>query len=133
MKEARSLPTRRGRSPRTAALLGLVLSTWGCQQPPCYDYYGYGAPPCSPVVPAPSAAQKGSVCDVPTQVIEGGTTLADGPSRSSSVNGVNSSRVVVSQPSDSNPPRLTWRRTEPDGRVTTTTVDGAADDATVNR
>jgi hypothetical protein len=131
MRQARFLLLPRRQLLRVVLAGGLAGSGSGCQQPPCYYYYG--VPPCGPVVPAPSAVQSGSVCQVPTQVIEGGTTLADGATRSATVSGVNSTRVVISEPSDSQQPRLTWRRTGPDGRVTTTSVDGAVDDGTITR
>jgi hypothetical protein len=109
MRQARSLPPRCGRLPRMAALFGLVLTGWGCQQPPTYFYYGYGAPPCTPVVPAPATPVKGSSGQPSTEVIEGGTTSVTAPARTTTVIGSDSStRVVVSDPDDR--PRSSWRR-----------------------
>jgi hypothetical protein len=70
---------------------------------------------------------------VPTQVVEGGTTLADGSSRATTVTGGSptSPRVVVSEPSGRS--RFSWRRADPDGSLASTTVEGTVNDAKVNR
>ncbi len=44
MRQARFLPPRRRWLSRVMPLLGLVLTGWGCQQPPTYFYYGSGSP-----------------------------------------------------------------------------------------
>jgi hypothetical protein len=107
-----------------AAMTGL-----GCHQ----HYHYYGTSPCGPTAPISSSVQSGSVCDVPTQVVEGGTSLADGSSRSTTVTGGSTAtpRVVVSEPS--NPSRFSWRRSDPDGSLASTSVQGTVDDAKVNR
>src|SRR5206468_1533994 len=76
MRQARFVPLRRRRLLGVMTACALAFAGWGCQQPPCFYYYGYGVPPCAPVVPAPSAAQSSAVGDVPTQIIEGGTATA---------------------------------------------------------
>src|ERR1700728_3659107 len=95
-------------------LLGVILAGhlslvgMGCHQH--YYYYGDACPPGTPV---PSTVRAGTVCDVPTQVVEGGTKLAEGSSRSTVVSGAvssNSSRVVVSEPSE--PAKVAWKRSD---------------------
>jgi hypothetical protein len=117
-----------------APLLGVILAgevvctVSGCHQ----HYYYYGNPPCSPCSPAPNTVQYGSVCDVPTQVVEGGTTLSDSSGRSTTVTGTkNSTRVVVSEPT--NPSPFSWRKSDPEASMATTSVEGAATDSTINR
>ena len=84
----------------------LAFAGWGCQQPPCF-YYGYGAPPCAPVMPAPT----GTVCDPPAPTL-GATTSSDAGNSSPTVAGSRSSpRVVVSEPD--NGLRLPWKRSNP--------------------
>ena len=124
MRQARPLPPRRRRLSRTAALLGLVLTGWGCQQPPYYFYYGSGAPACVPVVPAPAGSVNSNVGDPPTEVIEGGMTSVEVPNRTTTVIGSQApKRVVVSEPEDR--PRTAWRRnTDPDPQIATS-VEGA--------
>ena len=107
----------------------LALTGLGCHQ----HYYYYGDP-CAPGTPMPSSVRSGPVCEVPTQVVEGGTKLADGSSRSTVVSGAtpsSASRVVVSEPSE--PSRVSWRRSDPDGSLPTTSVSGTANDSSVNR
>jgi hypothetical protein len=108
---------------------GLAVTGMGCHQ---YYYYGDG---CGPGMAVPSSVRTGPVCDVPNQVVEGGTALASGSSRSTVVTGAASSdvssRVVVSEPSE--PAKVAWKRTDPDGNVPTTSVQGAVNDATINR
>jgi hypothetical protein len=108
----------------------LTFTTWGCQQPPCYYYYG--TPPCGSVAPVPSTVQSGPVCDVPKQVIEGGTATADATGRGTVVQGSQRyPRVVVSEPAD--PPRVSWRQADPDGSLPTTIIEGGVSDSSVNR
>jgi hypothetical protein len=107
----------------------LALTGLGCHQH--YYYYGDACPPGTPV---PSTVRSGAVCDVPVEVVEGGTKLADGSNRSTTVTGAvssNSSRVVVSEPSE--PAKVAWKRSDPDGSPTTTSVKGTTDDSSVNR
>ncbi len=138
MRQARFLPPRR-RLLRFVPLLGLILAGWGCQQPPYAFYYGYGAPACVPVVPAPAPAVNGKVGEPPTEVIEGGTTSADSAVRTTTVVGSASGttpRVVVSEPDDR--PRSMWKpNPRPDTDIATT-VEGAvssanSSDSSVNR
>ena len=110
----------------------LVFTGMGCHQH--YYYYGDACPPGAPVS---STVRSGAVCDVPVEVVEGGTKLADGTSRSTIVSGAvanNSSRVVVSEPIEpSEPSKLAWKRSDPDGNPTTTSVKGTVNDSSVNR
>jgi hypothetical protein len=116
-------------------LLGVILAGelaftgMGCHQ----HYYYYGDA-CPPTAPMPSTVRSGPVCDVPAEVVDGGTKLADGSSRSTVVSGAvssNSSRVVVSEPSE--PSKVAWKRSDPDGSVTSTSVEGAINSSSVNR
>jgi hypothetical protein len=132
MRQARFVPLRRRRLLGVMTACALAFAGWGCQQPPCFYYYGYGVPPCPPVVPAPSAAQSSAVGDVPTPIIEGGTATADGSGRTTVVHGSQKfPRIVVSEPA--NPPRLSWQRTDPDASLATTSVQGAVSDSSVDR
>jgi hypothetical protein len=77
--------------------------------------------------------RSGTICDPQTSVVDGGTTVAEGPSRSTTVSGGESKspRVVVSQPDGLS--RLSpWKRTDVDS-LATTSVQGSVDDAKVNR
>jgi hypothetical protein len=116
-------------------LLGVILAGqlslvgMGCHQ----HYYYYGDA-CAPGTPVPSTVRAGTVCDVPTQVVEGGTKVAAGSSRSTVVSGgvsSNSSRVVVSEPSE--PAKVAWKRSDPDASLATTSVQGTVNDSAVNR
>ena len=116
-------------------LLGVILAGqlsfvgMGCHQN--YYYYGDACPPGTAV---PSTVRAGAVCDVPTQVVEGGTKLAGGSSRSTVVSGAvssNSSKVVVSEPSE--PAKVGWKRSDPDASLATTSVQGTVNDSAVNR
>ena len=117
-------------------LLGVILAGeiaftgMGCHQH--YYYYGDACPPAAPVS---STVRSGAVCDVPVEVVEGGTKLADGSNRSTIVSGAvssNSPRVVVSEPSE--PAKVAWKRSDPDGSLTTTSVKGTINDSSsVNR
>jgi hypothetical protein len=107
----------------------LAFTGMGCHQN--YYYYGDACPTGTPV---PSTVRAGAVCDVPTQVVEGGTKIADGSSRSTIVSGAvssNSSRVVVSEPNE--PAKVAWKRSDPDASPATTSVQGTVNDPSVNR
>jgi hypothetical protein len=105
-----------------------IFTSWGCHQ----HYHYYTSSACPPGTTAPSNVQYGSICDVPTQVVDGGTTLDTSPSRSTTVSGTkSSSRVVVSEPKDA--ARLSWKRSDPDATAATTTVEGGLDGATIKR
>jgi hypothetical protein len=114
------------------AILAGLLAFTACG---CYpQYYYYGDPACTPAASAPRAVQAGQVCDVPTQVVEGGTKVASISTRTTIVSGAtpsNSPRVVVSQPSE--PSKFSWRRTDLDGSLATTSVQGGVSDSSVNR
>jgi hypothetical protein len=124
------LPTLLHRRFLQLVLGGVAIFTGsGCPQP----YLYYPVAPCPPGTTAPATVQYGSMCDPPTQVVEGATTLSDSPSRSTTVSGAaNSSRVVVSRPKDPSP--FSWRRSDPDAPIAaTTTVEGGLDGPTTNR
>jgi hypothetical protein len=107
----------------------MVFGGMGCHQ----HYYYYGDA-CAPGAPMPSSVRTGPVCDVPVQSVEGGAKLASGTTRSTVVSGGspnNSSRVVVSEPSE--PSRVSWRRSDPEGSLATTSVQGSTNDSSVNR
>ncbi len=137
MRQAHSPSPRCRRLSRTAALLGLILTGWGCQQPPYYYYYGYGAPACVPVVPAPATPVNGSGGEPPTEIIEGGTSSVDAHARTTTVVGSQTpTRVVVSEPD--NESRVSWRRNpnpNPDPAIATSVEGGTtiSGDPTVNR
>ena len=100
----------------------------------CHQHYYYYGDACAPGAPVPSSVRTGPVCDVPVQSVEGGTSLASGSTRSTVVSGgspSNSSRVVVSEASE--PSRVAWRRSDPDGSLATTSVQGTTNDSSVNR
>jgi hypothetical protein len=118
----------RRRALATVLVCELAVTGMGCHQ-----HYYYYTDPCAPSAPISSSVKPGPVCDVPTQIVEGGTTLADGASRSTTVTGgsTTSPRVVVSEPAGTS--RYSWRRSDPDGSLASTTVQGTVDDAKVNR
>jgi hypothetical protein len=100
----------------------------------CHQHYYYYGDACAPGAPVPSTVQSGPVCDVPAQSVEGGTKLTSGSTRATVVSGgspSNSSRVVVSEPSE--PSRVSWRRSDPDGSLPTTSVQGTINDSSVIR
>jgi hypothetical protein len=132
MRQARFVMWRPQWLTRVAPFCALALAGWGCQQPPCYYYYGCGIPPCAPGVPVASPVPSGPVCEVPTQVIDGATNASDGSGRATVVRGSQRfPRVVMSEPAD--PPRSSWRRPNPDEPPPTTSVEGALGDSSVNR
>ena len=124
MRQARFLPPRRRWLSRVVPLLGLVLTGWGCQQPPTYFYYGYGAPACVPVVPAPTASVNSKAGGPPTEVIEGGMTSAESPAAPRPSSGRRHPRGSWSA-SPRSRTRTAWRRNpDPDPVVATTSVEG---------
>ena len=130
MRHVRFLAFCRRRLPGLILAGELALTGMGCHQ----NYYYYGDA-CPPGTPMPSTVRSGPVCDVPTEVVEGGAKLADGSNRSTVVSGTvssNSSKVVVSEPS-SEPQKVAWKRSDPDGSVTATKTQGTRDDSSVNR
>jgi hypothetical protein len=131
MRHVRFLASFRRRLIGAVVAAGLALTGVGCHQ----NYYYY-SDPCTPGTTVPSTVRTGPVCEVPTQVVEGGTTVADVSGRSTVVTGATtstkSSRVVVSEPSE--PAKLAWKRADPDGPVAaTTSVQGNLSDTTINR
>jgi hypothetical protein len=127
---------------RPRRLLGVMFTTalafsgFGCHQ-----HYYYSGDACPPPAPTTSAVRAGTVCDVPTEVVEGGTKVAGGASRSTVVTGAvpstsSSTRVVVSEPreSSSESARNQWKRSDPDSSPNpSTTVQGSINDPSVIR
>lgn len=116
------------RLPEAVLAAAMVFMGVGCHQH--YYYYGDACPPPATV---PSTVRTGTVCDVPTEVVEGGTKVASSSSRSTVVSGAvtnNSKRVVVSEPSE--PAKIAWKRSDPDAPVATT-VQGSLNDSSVDR
>jgi hypothetical protein len=116
-------------------LPGIILAVaLACTGSGCHQHYYYYGDACPPVTAVPSTVRAGTVCDVPTQVVEGGTKVASGSSRSTVVSGAVSSnsspRVVVSEPSE--PTKVAWKRSDPDTN-TSTTVQGGLNDSTIDR
>ncbi len=105
-----------------------AFASVGCHQ----NFYYYGEPPYGPPVKGASNVQVGSICDVPTQVVDGGTRSSEVLPPTTRVSGSTvSSRVVVSQP-EQGPARVSWKRADPDA-APTTTVEGNIDSPTVVR
>ena len=112
--------------------LGVLLAGWVASAGCTHNYY-YGALPaaCAPgTTILPGTVSDGSVCEVPAQVVSGGTVVASSPGVKSSVTTTAppSAAVVVSEPI--NRPRLSWRRSDPDSSLATTRVEGELDDDT---
>lgn len=113
--------------------VGLVVSSAGCTH---NYYYGNAIPACGPVTTAPATVANGAVCEVPTQVIGGGSVVAGGSgtsvvSSTPVLSGPQRPRVVLSSPGGSRIRR--WQRSDPDAGLATTRVEGAYDDTTTNR
>jgi hypothetical protein len=117
------------------ALVGLVLASGlALAGPGCHQHYHYyNTDPCAPGAPVSSTVRSGPLCDTTTSVVDGGTTVADSPSRSTTVAGGQSRppRVVVSNP-DSSSRFSSWRRSDSDG-LAQTSVSGSLDDQKVDR
>ena len=129
MRKARFLGLLKHTIVPAALASGLAFAGLGCHQ----HYHYYNGDPCAPGAPVASSMRSGTICDPQTSVVNGGTTVADGPSRSTTVSGGESKspRVVVSQPGGVS--RLSsWRRSDADS-LATTSVQGSVDDAKVNR
>jgi hypothetical protein len=127
MRRARNFSLNWHRSWKVLPACVLAFVGWGCAQPPYCFYYGYGAPPCTPVMPAPT----GTVCDPPAPTL-GATTSSDAGNASATVaSSRGAPRVVVSEPD--NGLRLPWKRSNPDAPLATTSVEGAVSDTSVNR
>jgi hypothetical protein len=118
-------------------LLGLVLAAASaCAGFGCHQHYYYYDNPCAPT-PVPSTVQSAAVVEVPTQIVDGQTKVTDGLSRSTIISGgrPTGSRVVVSEPRDTSRSSTpsSWRRSDPDGNLATTSVQGTTNDAAINR
>jgi hypothetical protein len=133
MRQTPFVPPRRCRRRAwTLVVLGaLPFAGWGCAQPPYCFYYGLGAPPCATVIPAPAAAQSGTICDPPPRVIEGSTSSSDvGTNSSTVVNSRNAPRVVVSEPSEGR--HWFWQKSRSQDTIATTSVEGAVSESSAN-
>jgi hypothetical protein len=117
------------------AIVPAIVAAWlafagpGCHQ----HYHYYNSDPCAPGTPVASTMRSGTSCDPSTSIVDGGTTVAEGSARSTTVTGgqSKSARVVVSEPSGSSR-SSSWRRTDVDS-LATTSVQGTVDDTKINR
>ena len=113
----------------SVTLLAGVIGSAGCT----HNYYYGNVPVCGPTATLPpGTVQYGAVCDVPTQVVGGGSVVTQAPPSTTVVAGARPPRVVVSQPI-AGPQRFPWRRSDPDGGLATTRVEGALDDPSITR
>jgi hypothetical protein len=133
MRPAWSLSWRSSRHRLCWSLMTGVLafSSLGCRQ--CC--YCYPDPACGPMPAVPSAVRAEPMCDVSSSSVDGGTVVASGPTRQTTVSGAAATtppRVVVSQPSTP-PSRFGWRTADPDSSVATTSVQGAVNDSTTKQ
>ncbi len=117
---------------RRRAGLGVLLagcvSLSGCTH---NHYYGASVPACGPTVVgsiAADAPEYGAVCEVPNQVVSGGSVVAQRQPGVTVVPAPKAPRVVVSEPRGNS--RLAWRRSDPEESLATTRVEGALDDNT---
>jgi hypothetical protein len=111
---------------------GLVFAAPGCHQH--YHYYNT-TDPCAPGAVVPSTVRASSApCDSTTSIVDGGTTVADTSTRSTTVTGgqSRSPRVVTSNPDSSSSRFSSWKRSDSDG-LAQTSVSGSLDDSKVNR
>jgi len=113
-------------------LLAGCVSLSGCTH---NHYYGASVPACGPTVVGSiggaDAPEYGAVCEVPNQVVSGGSVVAQRQPGVTVVPAPKAPRVVVSEPSGGS--RLAWRRSDPEDGLATTRVEGALDDPTVTR
>jgi hypothetical protein len=110
------------------AVAGSIASS-GCT----HNYYYGAAPVCAPttVTPGAGVVTYGEVCEVPTQVVGGGTLVSSTPIVTTPIlGGPRPPRVVVSEP---NGRSGGWRRPDPESSLATTRVEGALDDPTLTR
>ena len=115
---------------------GLCFCGWGCHQ---HHYYYYGNSPagCPPGTVMPSGVTTaGPLCEVPSDVGSGGTTISSssgsGSARSTVIDDGRKSRVVVSEPSSSKS-RYYWKASDPDSSPAMTQVEGGIDDSSVRK
>ena len=120
---------------RWRAGLGVLLAGYaslsGCTH---NHYYGASVPVCGPTVVGSTGAdgsEYGAVCEVPNQVVSGGSVVAQRQPGVTVVPTPKAPRVVVSEPRGGS--RLAWRRSDPEEGLATTRVEGALDDPTVTR
>jgi hypothetical protein len=129
MRKARFLAFLKRTNVAAALASGLAFAGPGCHQ----HYHYYNTDPCAPAAPMPSTMRSSVNCDPQTSVVDGGTTVAESTTRSTTVSGgeTKSPRVVVSNPSN-NSPLSAWKRSDVDS-LATTSVQGSVDDSKVNR
>jgi hypothetical protein len=133
MRRARLIASFESTAFRVVLAGGLSFLGSGCH----HHYYYYGNPSaCPPGTALPSAVSStvGPVCDVPTEVVQGGTTVVSGPQPSTVVENGRRPRVVVSEPysgSGKSKSRLSWRSSDVESPPAITHVDGGLDDSTV--
>ncbi len=121
---------------RWRAGLGILLagsvSLSGCTH---NHYYGASVPVCGPTVVGSTAtdgAEYGAVCEVPNQVVSGGSVVVQRQPGATVVPAPKAPRVVVSEPRGGS--RLAWRRSDPEEGLPMTSVQGGAlDDPTLTR
>lgn len=125
---------RHARILRVGLTVLLGAAFWGMSAGCTHNYYYGGVPTACAPTPGgvlSSGVQYGSVCEVPSQVVGGGTVIATNPPGSPpALSGPRPPRVVLSDSPGSSP---SWRRADPDGGLATTRVDGAVDDPTVTK
>ena len=125
---------RHDRTVRVGLTVLLGGAFWATSAGCTHNYY-YGSVPggCPPSAGgSPSVVQYGSVCEVPSQVVDGGTVIATNPPGTlPALGGPRPPRIVLSDSPNSS--RLAWRRSDPDGGLATTRVEGARDDSTVTK
>lgn len=117
----------------------LLVSCWLTASGCTHNYYCTtpGSGPCAPMTVVPGATASnvqtyGEICEVPTQVVGGGTVVAGTPlTTTPALGGARPPRVVLSDPAGRG--RGPWRRTDPESSLATTRVEGALDDPTVVR
>ena len=122
-------PSRSG-SARGAAriVLGAALlsSAGGC----IHNHY-YTPAGCPPTVSSAGTVDYGAVCEVPSQVVDGGRVVTTRPLVNSPLlGGARPPRVVLSQPNGN---RLGWHSADSEGGLATTQVEGAVNDPTLTR
>ena len=125
---------RHARTQRVGLTLVLGAALWTTSAGCTHNYY-YGAVPsaCAPATVAPSSASYGSVCEIPTHVVGGATTVVSSPYVLSTpiLTGPRPPRIVLSEPNVNTRP--SWRRGDPDSGLATTRVEGALDDSTITK
>jgi hypothetical protein len=122
---------RRWRAGLGVLLAGYVSLSSGCTH---NHYYGASVPVCGPTVVGSTGevgSEYGAVCEVPNQVVSGGSVVAQRQPGVTVVPGPKAPRVVVSEPRGNS--RLAWRRSDPEDGLATTRVEGALNDPTVTR